>query len=113
MSTDNIYVRISEEDPINIILTDENINVKLEHYGTYEKFHNLLQEYLIQEDLTGEINGIKTDFELINKFYNNSLKVFVNGIKERGVIILSDTEIRILPVISLGSSLEIEYVKKL
>lgn len=109
-----IYCTIIEEENICCSLVEDEIKVTLNNFGsTIEKIWELLEDYLILKDLTSEIDGIKTDFEIDDNFYSNSLKVWINGIKERGILVLSDNSFRVTPVLEIGDSLEIEYIKKL
>jgi hypothetical protein len=104
---------VRDEAPMFFQIAEEVVNFKFRCDNVIDKIWELLNIYLIQTDLTNEVDGIKTDFTVVNKFYSNSLKVWLNGIKQRGVIVLSDYSFRVTPAPESDDSLEIEYIKKI
>ena len=109
MSTDIINVTLIESQPINIeiqgysLVTESEIRLAVEE---------VIADLLVREDLTIQIDGIKTEFNTNNSFYTGSLKVWLNGLKERGITIIDDSTFQITPAPEVGDSIEVEYLKK-
>lgn len=107
---------IEDQEVLNINFIDEEIiNVLVEgggSGGTGTVDWNDLHNYIVSEDLTTEVDGIITDFTTNFNFYSTSLKVFLNGLKEKIITILTDNSFRITPAPEIGDYLEVEYIKK-
>jgi hypothetical protein len=111
-SAQDIVCSITEE-PISCKIEEQEIKVICENGGLIEKFWELLYSYLILEDLTSQVTLGQTDFITENNFYGTSLKVWINGLKERTVTILSDNSFRLSPAVNDDDSVVVEYIKKI
>jgi len=103
-----------KEETIECSLKEESINVEFtDPIGiTPENIYELLRTWTVFEDLTPQINGTRTIFNTTDKIYGNSLKVWINGLKQRGLTKLTDTSFEVeLPALVTGDSLECEYIK--
>lgn len=69
-----------------------------------------LSANLIQENLTSQVNGTKIDFIVSNNF--DSIKVFVNGLKET-VSILNSNTFRFSLAPDIGDTVQVEYIKQI
>lgn len=105
--TTPIKCNLLEEVPINIILEKGGV------VNDILQFLDTLASYLLQEDLTSQVLEGQTDFITNSNFYPSTLKVYINGLKERIVIILSNNSFRISPGVEIGDSIEVEFVKKI
>jgi len=103
--------------PINCTVAEKTpINISLETGGLVsdiQQFLQTLSAWLIQEDLTLQVIEGATDFITINKFYSSSLKVFINGLKEKDITILTDNSFRVYPGLQDGDFLEVEFIRKI
>lgn len=69
------------------------------------------------EDLTLQIDGIKTVFTIANDYIAGSIKVFVNGLKRRPTIDFSESSSTTITTLfasplQSGDILTVEYIKK-
>jgi len=110
MSDQSIYCTLKESESITCNVIEEVIEITVEGSGEALS-SDVIRENLIFEDLTSQVDGIKTDFIASNKFYSDRLAVYVNGLRERGIVILSSTSFRLTLALDLSDSLEVEYVK--
>ena len=110
MAEQTIYCTI-EETPINIAIEETPIKVTIEGGGQLDKVWAILDTYLIQEDLTGQVDGLKTEFTTTYDIYNNFLSVWVDGIKEKAVTKTGSKTFELTLPPDVGDFLEAEYIK--
>lgn len=97
---------------------EEDINIVIEEYSIVHSqetrlvIEEIIVELLFTENITEQIDGIKTDFVSTNSFYTGTLKVWINGLKEIGVVEINSTSFRLVPAPELVDRIEIEYLKK-
>jgi len=114
MSEINIRCKIVNENIIKAVIKEEQpIRVKMDGGGQLEKVWEILDTHLILEDVSSQINGIKTNFTVTHKVYNDFLNIFINGIRERGCTKVGDYIINIpLPIVEIGEQILVEYIKQ-
>lgn len=119
MSTDTINVTLVEEEPIAAYVEDaQPVNIEISGYSLVceaeirEVVEEVLADLLVRDDLTDQVDGIVEEFTTANDFYTGSLKVWLNGLKERGVLLIADNTFKIIPAPEVGDSIEVEYLKK-
>jgi len=112
MAEEIIKCTIVEEKLFCNIQDSTPINVTLESGGVSERIWELLNLYLIKEDLSSQVTEGVTDLITINNFYSDSLNVFINGLKEKDIIILTNNSFRVSPALDNGDTVEVEFVKK-
>lgn len=111
---DSVISCVINEDPkITCVINDEPvINVEItEIVGGAPFTGDLLAQYLIYEDLTMQVNGVQTDFITSVNYISGTLKTWVNGIKERTIIELTQNSFRLTPAPDAGDFLDIEYIR--
>ena len=113
MAEEIIKCTIVEEILLCNIKEDQLIEVSMESGGYSERVWELLNTYLVQEDLTSQVVEGITDLVTIDKFFSTSLKVFINGLKEKDITMLSDNSFRVSPGLDNGDTVEVEFVKKI
>ena len=97
---DNINVTIEESQPINVCL---------QGYSFLEDISTALAEYLIQETPT---KVTTKRFQTSQPYVSTHLKVFFNGIKEKHITEISDTEFEFDIDTETEDIVEVEYIKK-
>ncbi len=112
MADEIITCTIVEEKLLCTIQETTPINVTLEPGGVSSRVWELLNAYIIVEDLTSQVIAGKTDLITTNNFYSANLKVFINGLKEKDITILTDNSFRVSPPLDNGDTVEVELVKK-
>jgi hypothetical protein len=119
MSTDIINVTLVEEEPINAhIESAQPVNIEIQGYSLVneleirEAVEEIIADLLHREDLTAQVDGITEEFITTTSFYTGSIKVWLNGLKERGVIEVSSSIFKIVPSPEVGDTVEVEYLKK-
>lgn len=113
MTDQTIVCKVNEESVITCVINDEPvIHVEIADVsGGTVITGDILSQYLLSEDLTALANGARTDFATAVSYITGTLKVWVNGLKERGLVELTSTSFRITPAPDAGDSIEIEYIK--
>jgi len=76
----------------------------------------LLSKYITEEDLSGQITGINTQFDLNSNFSTGSVRVFVNGLRiQKGAgkdfIEVSPNQIEFNYLLEIGDILLVDYIK--
>ena len=98
MSNTDINITIEDAQPINITVS----SCSFVDYGN-------LKDYIIIEEPT-KVTSKK--FQTANPFEATRLKVFLNGIKEKYITVLSDTEFEFDIDTVVDDIIEVEYIKK-
>jgi len=116
MAIENQIIRckVKDKEIIKCVVKEEIIRVTIEDSGSgvVENFQSLLDNFLIKEDLTTQVTQGKIEFTLSNKYVSGSIKVFVNGLKERIIIEVSgNIKIRLTTGLEIDDSIEVEYIK--
>ena len=111
MSANNdIFVTLEEAQPIDVKVEEaQPIDVKVEGYSYVEAIDVLLKEYLIDE-VPVKVNDRR--FRTSIPFWSNRLKVFLNGVKEKYITPISDTEFEFTEDVRSSDIIEVEYIKK-
>ena len=125
---EDIYITLVEEAPIIVqieetILTAtieeaQPITIEIQGYNIVKEadvklaVEEIIVELLYTEDITEQIDGVKTEFVSTISFYAGTLKVWINGLKERGVVEIDSNTFSLIPAPSLDDMIEIEYLKK-
>ncbi len=76
-----------------------------------------LKNFITEEDLSSQIDGIKTEFTLLNDFVGGSLRVYLNGLRQqKGVgedyVEVSPDKIDFVRALEVDDVLLIDYIKK-
>jgi len=113
MADEFITCTIVEEQLLCNIQETTPINITLEPGGVSSRLWELFNLYLVGEDLTSQVVAGKTDLITTNNFYSASLKVFINGLKEKDIVFLTDNSFRVSPGLEEGDTVEVTFVKKI
>lgn len=109
-SEQEIQCTINDEQKIICIIEDkEIIRVEISESGSggAGSLNNL-----VKEDLTNQVTLGKTEFELSSKYISSSVKVFINGLKERIINELTGNKTIELTIgLEIDDSIEVEYIK--
>jgi hypothetical protein len=100
MSANDIFVTLEEAQPID---------VTIEGYSYVDRIDVLLKEYLIDE-VPVKVNNRR--FRTSIPYWPTRLKVFLNGIKEKYITPISDTEFEFTEDVVTSDIIEVEYIKK-
>ena len=88
-------------------------NVKGVYTDLKERLEVIVRDFIVDEDVSSQIDGIKTDYVLAHPYYSGTLKVWLNGIKEGDIIEVNSTTFRVsLPLLEVGDELEVEYIRQ-
>lgn len=98
MSSTDINITIEDAQPINITIDS----------CSFVDYANL-KDYIIIEEPT-KVNSKR--FQTASPFESTNLKVFLNGIKEKYVTVISDTEFEFEDDTVTDDIVEVEYLKK-
>lgn len=76
-----------------------------------------LKNFITEEDLSSQIDGIKTEFTLLNDFIEDTLRVYLNGLRQqKGVgedyIEVAPNKIDFVRALDIDDVLLIDYIKK-
>ena len=112
MADEFITCTIIEEQLLCNIQETTPINVTLEPGGVSSRIWELFNLYLLVEDLTSQVVAGKTDLVTTENFYSASLGVFINGLKEKDIVILTDNSFRVSPGLDEEDTVEVTFVKK-
>ena len=100
----------TENQVIRCKISESVIKVTISDGGVIDKIWELLDAYIIEEDLSSQIDGSKITFTTTYNIYNSRIKVFVNGVKEKQTIVGTNTvTLATAPII--GDQLFVEYLK--
>jgi len=110
---DEIYCTIVEDNPIEIIIAEDNlINVNVQGgMGSFDNIQDILKDYLIIEDLSSDIEPAKVTFNSSFEFFTESLVVWINGLKERPIAI-TENSFTLSMDLDTDDVLECQYLKQ-
>lgn len=114
MPEQTINCTIQSEETINVTIANESIiTVEISEFvGGSTISGTILSNYILQEDLTSQVIQGKTDFTLSNSYVSGTLKILINGLKERLITELTSTTFRLSPGVDSNDSVEVEYIKQ-
>lgn len=81
------------------------IDVTMQCYSEDIKAH----KHII-EDLSSQIPG--SNFTTVYKFQSDTLEIYVNGLKEKQITILTDNSFQLNPTLESGDELEVKYLRE-
>ena len=75
-----------------------------------------LKNFITEEDLSSQIDGIKTEFILLNDFVGGTLRVYLNGLRQqKGVgedyVEVSSDKIDFVRALEVDDVLLVDYIK--
>jgi len=103
MMVENINVVISEEEVINVVITELWDRTSAGVDSSY---------FLYNQAVTGVIDGINRIFTTAIAFTASKLKVKLNGIDEVHFIELSDTQFELEEAPLAGDQIKVDLIKK-
>ena len=76
-----------------------------------------LKNFITEEDLSSQIDGIATEFTLLNAYVSGTLRVYLNGLRQqKGVgedyIEVTPDKIEFVRALDVDDVLLIDYIKK-
>ena len=76
-----------------------------------------LKNFITEEDLSSQIDGIATEFTLLNEYESGTLRVYLNGLRnQKGVgedyIEVTPDKIEFVRALDVDDVLLIDYIKK-
>ena len=76
-----------------------------------------LKNYITEEDLSSQIDGIETEFTLLNDFVGGTIRVFLNGLRQqKGVgndyVEEAPDKIKFNVALDVDDILLVDYIKK-
>jgi len=96
-----------------VIETELGTEVKGTYANLRDRLEAIVKDFIVDEDVSSQIDGIKTDYVVTYPYYSGTLKVWVNGIKEGDITEVNPTTFRAsLPLLEVGDELEVEYIRQ-
>lgn len=76
-----------------------------------------LKNFITEEDLSSQIDGIKTEFTLLNDFVGGTIRTYLNGLRQqKGVgedyIEVAPNKIEFVRALDIDDVLLLDYIKK-
>ena len=75
-----------------------------------------LKNFIVEEDLSSQIDGIETEFTLLNDFVGGTVRVYLNGLRQqKGVgkdyVEVAPNKIQFAIALDVDDILLIDYIK--